>query len=221
MATVLNPFGYVPVWHPSGEIRSTGYRSTGSNDVLIPSGTNVNFFKGQPVRLLIGTGAAINGVTIPTGAMVLAPVTATGQASIGVFAGVEFFDATNKPTVLNFWPANQTLFAGAAQTVYVWDDVEIIYRSQMDGAPSVGAGAFLAGKQVNVSTLATASVTNGSTLTGLSAGGISQTIVATGAQGLFRVIKVFDPATNLSSDAFPIFELKVANHQFLNPQTSL
>lgn len=223
MASTLNPFGILPVWHPSGEIRSTGYRSTGASDLLIPSGTNVSIFKGQPVKLVIGTGAAVNGVTIPVGSVVLAPVTATTDKIAGIFAGVEFYDVTNKPTVLDFWPAGQTLFAGQPETVYLWDDPEIIYRAQMDGQYSVGgaAGLSLVGKQVNISLLAVGSVLNGSTLTGLSQGAVSQTAVATAAQGQFRIVKVFDPNVNTTADLFPIYEIKTVLSPYIAAQTSV
>lgn len=216
MSLVNAPFGILPDMHPTGQTRPTAYASYGANDPLIPSGTNVAFYKGQPVKLVIGTGASVNGVTIPTGSMVLAPATATSDALLGVFAGIEYVDATGKPTVSDTWPASQTLLAGKPQTIYVWDDPEIIYRAQLDGAPSVGAGAALTGKQFNVSNFAA-----GNTLTGLSQATLSATTVATGAQGQFRVIKLFNDINGLASDPFPVYEVKLARHQFLNPQTSL
>jgi hypothetical protein len=223
MASTLNPFGILPVWHPSGEIRSTGYRSTGSADLLIPSGTNVNIYKGQPVKLIIGSGSTVNGVTVPTGSVVIGPVTGTSDKVAGIFAGVEFYDATNKPTVLDFWPASQTLFAGQPQTVYLWDDPEIIYRAQMDGQYSVGGalGYSLVGKQVNISLLSVGSVLNGSTLTGLSQGAISQTAVATSSQGQFRIVKVFDPNVNTTADLYPVYEIKTVLSPYIAAQTSV
>jgi hypothetical protein len=216
MSLVNAPFGILPDWHPSGEIRSTGYTSYSANDLLIPSLTNVQFSKGQAVKLVIGTGASVNGVTIPTGSMVLAPITATSDAVLGIFAGVEYVDSTGKPWRQNFWPASQALLAGASQIVYVWDDVELIFRAQLDGAPSTGAGAALTGKQFNVSNFA-----NTSALTGLSQCTLSATIVATASQGQFRVIKLFNDINGLATDAFPVYEVKIARHPFLNPQTSL
>ncbi len=216
MSLVNAAFGILPDWHPTGQIRPTAYVSYGANDLLLPSGTNVNFYKGMPVKLSIGSGGAINGATVATGAMVIAPLTATTDTLLGVFAGVEYVDSTGKPWVQNFWPASTVLQAGGRQTVYIWDDPEIIYRAQLDGAPSVGAGFALTGKQFNVSNFNT-----GNTLTGLSTTTLSATTVATAAQGQFRVIKLFNDISNLASDPFPVYEVKLQLSAFVAPKTSL
>ena len=216
MSLVNAPFGIVPDWHPTGQIRPTAYVSYSANDLLIPSGTNIAFYKGQPVKLLIGSGGAINGVTIPTGAMVLSPVTANTDALLGVFAGVEYVDSTGKPWVQNFWPASTVLLAGARQVVYVWDDPEYIYRAQLDGAPSAGAGYALTGKQVNVSNFAA-----GNSLTGLSQCTLSATIVATASQGQFRIIKLFNDINGLATDPYPVYEVKLQLNAFVAAKTSL
>lgn len=216
MSLVSAPFGILPDWHPTGQIRPTAYVSYGSNDLLIPSGTNVNFYKGMPVKLVIGTGASVNGVTITTGAMILAPLTATTDTVLGVFAGVEYVDSTGKPWVQNFWPASTVLQAGARQVVYIWDDPEIIYRAQLDGAPSVAAGYALTGKQLNVSNFNT-----GNSLTGLSTTTLSATVVATASQGQFRIIKLFNDIGNLASDPFPVYEVKLQLSPFVAAKTSL
>lgn len=216
MSLVNAAFGILPDWHPTGQIRPTAYVSYGANDLLIPSGTNVNFYKGMPVKLSIGSGGAINGVTVATGAMVLAPLTGTSDTPLGVFAGIEYVDSTGKPWVQNYWPASTTLLAGARQVVYVWDDPEIIYRAQLDGAPSVGAGYALTGKQLNVSNFNT-----GNTLTGLSTTTLSATVVATASQGQFRIIKLFNDIGNLASDPFPVYEVKLQLSPFVAAKTSL
>ena len=216
MSLINAPFGIVPDWHPTGQIRPTAYVSYSANDLLIPSATNVNIYKGQPVKLVIGTGAAVNGVTITTGAMVLAPITATTDRPLGIFAGVEYVDSTGKPWFQNFWPASTVLFAGARQVVYVWDDPELIYRAQLDGAPSVAAGYALTGKQLNVSNFAA-----GNSLTGLSQATLSATVVATGSQGQFRIIKLFNDINGLATDPYPVYEVKLQYSPFLAAQTSL
>jgi hypothetical protein len=133
-----------------------------------------------------------------------------------VFAGVEFVDETGKPTVSDTWPASQKLLAGAVQTDYVWDNLEIIYRAQMDGAPSVGAGTALTGKQVNGSNFA-----SGSTSTGLSAATLSATVPATGAQGQFRIVKIANDVNNTAGDAFPVYEVVIQFSPFTAAIVSL
>ena len=221
MSLVNAPFGILPDWHISGQLRPTAYTSYSAADLLIPSGTNVSFYKGQPVFLSRGAGSAVNGVTIPTGAIVLQPVvaaTATSQAILGIFAGIEYVDSTGKPWRQNFWPANTALLAGASQTVYVWDDPEIIYRAQFTSAPALAAGSPLTGRQFNFDQT---TVANGSALTGLSQATIAPATVAAASQGTFRVIKLWNDVLGLATDAYPIYEVKLANHQFLNPATSL
>jgi len=218
MSLVNAPFGILPDMHPTGQVRPTAYKSTGANDLLIPSGTNVAIYKGQPVKLLIGSGGAINGVTIATGAMVVGPVTGTTDDVAGIFAGIEYVDATGKPWANDFWPASQTLLAGAPQTVYIWDDPEIIYRAQMSAAPSTGATYALTGKQL---TIDTGTVASGSALTGLSQATLSATVIATSSQGQFRIIKLFNGIDNLSTDTYPVFEVKIQRTPFVAAKTSL
>lgn len=216
MPTASAPFGILPSWHPTGQIRPTAYVSSNATDLMIPSGTNIAFYKGQPITVAIGTGAAVNGVTIVAGQMVFKPWTANTDKIFGVFAGVEYVDAQGKPWVNDTWPASQTLLAGARQVVYVWDDPEIIYRAQMDGAPSAGATYGLTGKQVNGSNFA-----SGNALTGLSQATLSATIPATGAQGQFRIIKLANDTNNTSSDTYPVFEVKVQYSPFAAAIVSL
>lgn len=208
MPSTAAPFGFLPVWHPSGQIRPTAYVSSNATDLMIPSGTNIAFYKGMPVLLSIGSGGAINGATVATGRMVLNKLTATTDKIHGIFAGVEYVDANGKPWSSPNWPASQTLLAGARQVVYIWDDPEIIYKAQMDGAPSAGATYGLFGKQADGSSWAT-----GSTLTGLSTASLSATLPATGAQGQFRIVKLHEATDNSSSDTYPIFEVKVQYSQ--------
>lgn len=215
MPNTSAPFGFLPSWHPTGLIRPTAYKSSNATDLVIPSGTNLAFYKGQPVTVAIGSGAAVNGATIATGRMVFKPWTANTDKIYGVFAGVEYVDASGKPWVNDMWPASQTLLAGAVQTVYIWDDPEIIYRAQMDGVPSTGAYCYQ-GKQVNGSNFAA-----GSTLTGLSQATLDLTLPATGAQGQFRIIKLANDVNNSSSDTYPIYEVKVQYSPFTTAIVSL
>ena len=182
MPSTSAPFGFLPSWHPSGLIRPTAYVSTNATDLMRLSGSTLAIYKGQPVTVAIGSGGAIDGATAATGRMVFAPWTANTDKIFGVFAGIEYVDATGKPVVSDFYPAGQTFLAGARQVVYIWDDPQIVYRAQMDGAIAVGAYG-LTGKQLNGSNFA-----SGSTLTGLSAATLSATAPATGAQGQFRVV---------------------------------
>ena len=203
MPNTAAPFGFLPSWHPSGIIRPTAYVSTNATDQLRLSASTLGIYKGQPVIMSIGSGGAIDGGTAATGRMVVRPWTANTDKIHGIFAGIEYVDASGKPWVNDYCPAGQTFLSGARQVVYIWDDPLIVYRAQMDGLIAVGAYG-LTGKQLNGSNFAA-----GSTQTGLSGATLSLTAPATGAQGQFRVVKIANEVDNTSSDTYPNFEVVI------------
>lgn len=217
MSLTAQPSGLQPAYHPSGEIRSIAH--TG----VLLSGTNVNIFKNQAVALAIGTGATVNGVTIPAGQVYLFPVVTTGQAIWGVFAGCEYFDLTGAPQEANFWPANTTVFPGTYVTAFIWEDPAIVYTIQTDGALTVAApvGAPFAqfdGRELNLSNFSA-----GSALVGLSQETASaSSIVATGAQGQLQIDKL-DPTilNQAANDAFVQIQVRIALSQIVAARTSI
>jgi hypothetical protein len=220
MSLTAFPSGLVPAYHPSGLIRSIAHQG-----ILLP-GTNVNIFKGQPVKVLIGTGATVNGVTIPAGQTYLAPCTAAADKIFGVFAGVEYFDATGFPQESNFWPASQTTFANTVITAFIWEDPLIEYTIQTDGTSSgvavtPGLGDSYPrydGRELNIVNFAAGSAT-----VGLSqcAAGLS-TLVATGTQGQLFITKT-DPTilNQTQGDAFLQLQVRIANSQTATPFVSV
>ena len=205
MSTVNAPFGLDPIWHPSGLVRPTAYISTGTNDLLIPSGTNVNIFKGQAVKLTIGSGGAINGVTVATGAIVLGPVTATGDAVLGVFAGVEYVDSTGKPWVSNYWPANTAYQTGSC-IAYVWDDPLVVYEMQAAGSLTQAA----IGEQFDIT-----NDTAGSNVTGLSQCTLGTTAAGAGNSKQMRVVNLAPFPGNAWGDAYTVVQVQISEHQYV------
>lgn len=111
------PFGFAPVFHPSGQIVANIYTPTVAN------GPTSAIYKGDPVKLSGDTSV----------------VTLAGDADaiIGVFAGCEYTDATGKPTVSSYWPGTTT---GATNIkFYVYDDPFIVYEAQGAGAIAITA----------------------------------------------------------------------------------
>lgn len=220
MSLTALPSGLVPAYHPTGQIRSVAH-----SGILLP-GTNVNIFKGQAVKVLIGTGAVVNGVTVPTGQSYLAPVVAGGDKIYGVFAGVEYFDVTGFPQESNFWPASQTVFAGTVVTAFLWQDPLIEYTIQTDGTASgvavtPGLGDTFPrydGREANLVNFAAGSATVGLSQCAL---GLS-TIVATGAQGQLSITKL-DPTilNQTAGDAFLQLQVRIANSQTATPFVSV
>lgn len=213
MSLTALPSGLVPAYHPAGEIRSIAHPG------ILQPGTNVNIFKGQPVGLGIGTGIAVNGVTIPTGQVYLFPIVAATIATtnkiFGVFAGVEYYDATNTPQESNFWPASQVCFAGTVVTAFIWQDPLIEYTIQTDGTAWSGVSATTLGdgyvrydgRELNLSNF-----TAGSATVGLSQCTASPTtLVAQGAQGQLQVSKT-DPTilNQTAGDTYLQIQVRIA-----------
>ena len=217
MSVAALPSGMQPAYHPSGKIRSVAHPG------ILLAGTNVNILKNQPVRLGIGTGAAVNGVTVPAGQVYLAPITTNAQAIYGVLAGVEYFDITGAPVETNSWIASTTVFTNTAVTAWIWQDQEIVYTIQTDGALPVivAAGAPFAqfdGRETNLSNFA-----NGSTVTGLSQCTASAAPVATTVQGQLQILKTDPTLLNAlsTSDAFVQLQVKIAQSQVAAPYASI
>lgn len=218
MSATALPSGLQPAYHPSGEMRSVAH--TG----ILLAGTNVNIFKNQPVNLSIGTGAAVNGVTVPAGQVVLAPVVSTATPIYGVFAGCEYFDNTGAPQEANSWLANTNVFTNTAITVFLWQDPEIVYTIQTDGALPVitAAGTPFAqvdGKEYNLSNFAGGSATVGLSQCTVAAG----SVVATGTQGQVMVVKTDPTIFNAlsTSDPFVQLQVKIARSQNAAPVVSI
>lgn len=209
MSLTALPSGLQPAFHPTGYIRSVAH--TG----ILLAGTNVNILKNQAVSLSIGTGAAVNGVTVPAGQVVLAPVVSSATPIYGVLAGVEYVDNTGAPQETNSWVAGTTVFPGSAVTAFLWTDPEIVYSVQTDGALPVivAAGTPFAqfdGRETNLSNFAA-----GSASVGLSQSTASAAPVATGVQGQLQIVKTDPSILNQSStsDAFVQLQVKIARSQ--------
>ena len=217
MASVASPFGLIPRWHPSGQVRGNAY------DNVILSGMTTPIYQGTPVKLVIGSGGAISGVTVPTGQMVIAPAAATTDALLGVFEGVEYTDANGRAQFSKFWPSGLTLYTGTITRVYIWDDPANVYEIQFDGALNTGSNAYnFYGKQANFTTADLSSTAPaGSNTTGLSAARANATLIATSSQGQLRIVNLPGQPVNAVTDPFPSQYVQIARHQFVSPVTSL
>jgi len=108
MSATLAPSGFVPVYHPSGQIRARPY--------TFASGYNTALGKGDLVK-------AVSDGTIAVG-------TATAD-SLGVLAGVEYIDSTGVPTKSPNWVANTVATSVVA---WVYDDQQTVYTAQAAGS---------------------------------------------------------------------------------------
>lgn len=184
MPTVAAPFGFLCRKHPSGQSRAIAYKIDAAYNTPIGYGDAV----------ILDT----NG-TITVG-------TATNDL-LGVFAGVEYKDATGKPVITKRWPG---AVSGATDIVaWVYDDPANVYEAQFE-AGATGAVQTIIGAQTDLVAGTPNAVTGQSTMA------LEATIEAAGAQGQFRIIGfgndgIYDATLN----PFPTVLVQIAQHQFI------
>lgn len=182
MSALNAPFGFTPVYHPSGIVRPRGYKQA------IPSGFATQILKGQVVTI---NGANGN----------VEPIAANNVDFVGVFAGCEFLDAFGRPTKSPYWPAGQVLQSALEMIVWLWDDPLTVFRAQADG--SVARTAL--GREFNTSNFAA-----GSTLTGQSQATLAATPIVAASQGQWYCQDVDRDPANDWGDAFTVLQVVMA-----------
>ena len=184
MSATSAPFGLRPAFHPTGLDRAqalaNGITSTYSSDIL----------KGQPVKYIAASG-------------VIQPVTATGDAVAGAFAGVEWTDTTGRRRVSNYWPANTAYQTGSC-IAYFYNTPDIVYEIQADGSVAQTA----VGLDANFSNFAA-----GSNVTGLSQATLAATPLSTGTQGQVQILDIAPYPGNAWGDAYTIVRVQMARRQ--------
>lgn len=191
MSATYAPFGLKPVYHPSGLVRSLNY--TGAYDAAD------TFYSGTPVSLTnAGSASTLN---------VAANTATTTNRLLGVFAGVEYTDASGRRTVSKwFGPA-----LGTATDVVFWihQDPEIVYEVQTNGSLANTA----VGQEYNFTAVSSGQIIGNGGL-GTSTAALDTTNVAAGAQGQVVVVGLGRELTNAWGDTYTIVQVKLANPQF-------
>ena len=113
MSSTSAPYGFRPSFHNSGQMRPKAY--------TISSAYAANIFSGDPVKLT-SDGVIQLGTSDGTRSG-----TTDGVTLLGIFAGVQYLDATGKPTISPFWPSGTT---GTEIVAWVYDDPETLYDVQ-------------------------------------------------------------------------------------------
>jgi len=121
MSSTSAPYGFRPSFHNSGQMRPKAY--------VIASAYAVSIFSGDPVKL-ISDGTIQLGTSDGTRSG-----TTDGVTLLGIFAGVEYLDATGKPTISPFWPGGTT---GTNITAWVYDDPETLFDVQYANPGTAG-----------------------------------------------------------------------------------
>ena len=135
MSSTSAPFGFRPVYHPTGLDRAVALAGG------ITSGYATGILKNQPVAL------DTNGNII---------IATAGSAFIGVFAGVEYTDNSGRRQINNQWPANTAYQAGSC-IAYYYQEQTIVYEVQSTATLAQTS----IGDQCNMSSATAGSTTTG------------------------------------------------------------
>jgi hypothetical protein len=194
MSATYAPFGLKPVYHPSGIIRSLNF--TGAYD------TSAVFYSGTPVSLDEATTAGVS-------TLVVASNTPTANKRLaGVFAGVEYTDASGRRTVSKwFGPA-----LGTATDVVMWIfmDPEIVYEVQANGS----IANTQVGQEFNFTAVTSGQIIGNGGL-GTSTAALDPTAVAVGTQAQMQVTGLGREINNAWGDTATVVQVKLANDVFV------
>ncbi len=173
-------FGARAIFHPSGTIRTETFYPTVS--------TNAAIYKGDLVKMDGTTGVCI--------------ISAAGDASIGVFDGCKYNDATGKPTYSPYWPGSTS---GATNIeFYVITDILTVFEIQS----STAVAATAIGDSANV-TVAAGNVNTGTSGSYLGA------LTGAAAVGNWRIKGLSLVPNNAWGDAYTIVQVTLgANQRF-------
>lgn len=190
MSSVSAPFGFRPSYHNSGQMRPKAY--------TIASTYAVDLFSGDPVKL---TDAGVIQLGTSDGTR---SGTTDGVALLGILAGVEYRDATGKPTIGPFWPGGTTATEIVA---WVYDDPETLFDVQYNN-PSPGTTVQTAvGEECDW----TVASPGGSTQTGLS-NTLLTAIQATSGQ--FQITGFGHFVNDSLTDAYIVATVRINEHHY-------
>lgn len=180
MSSTSAPYGFRPSFHNSGQMRPKAY--------VISSAYAVSIFSGDPVKLT-SDGVIQLGTSDGTRSG-----TTDGITLLGVFAGVEYLDATGKPTISPFWPGGTT---GTNITAWVYDDPETLYDVQYanPGTPGTDSVQTAVGAQCDFRVASP----GGSTSTGISSTYLTATV---STSGQFQITGFAYLVTDSLTDAY-------------------
>jgi len=190
MSSISAPFGFRASYHNSGQMRPKAY--------VIASTYAANIFSGDPVKL---TDAGVIQLGTSDGTR---SGTVDGISLLGIFAGVQYLDATGKPTISPFWPSGTT---GTEITAWVYDDPETLFDVQYNN-PSAGTTIQTAvGEECDW----TVASPGGSTSTGLSNTYLTA-IQATSGQ--FQITGLGYEINDSLTDAYAVVTVRINEHHY-------
>ena len=201
MSSTSAPFGFVPSYHNSGQMRPKAY--------TIASTYATNIFSGDPVKLVdAGTVQLGTSDGSRTG-------TVAGITLLGTLAGVEYRDSTGKPSTSPFWIGGTT---ATEITAYVYDDPETLFDAQYTNPGTAGTDSVQTsvGEQCDWEGF---TAPGGSTRTGLSTASLAA--LQGSGTGQFQITGF---ATNINqslTDAYVVAVVRINEHAYKYPTASI
>lgn len=190
MSSTSAPFGFRASYHPSGQMRPKAY--------TIASTYGANIFSGDPVKL-VDTGVIELGTSDGT-----RTGTVGGVLLLGIFAGVQYNDATGRPQVSPFWPSGITATNIVA---WVYDDPETLFDVQYDNPSSGTTVQTAVGEECDW----TVASPGGSTQTGLSN---TKLTVIQATSGQFQITGFGYNVNDSLTDAYVVATVRINEHQY-------
>lgn len=201
MSSTSAPFGFVPSFHNSGQMRPKAY--------TIASTYATNIFSGDPVKLVdAGTIQLGTSDGSRTG-------TVAGITLLGTLAGVEYRDATGTPTISPFWIGGTT---ATAITAYVYDDPETLFEAEYanPGTPGTDSVQTSVGEQCDWTGF---TAPGGSTSTGLSSASLGALQAA--GTGQFQITGFATNVNQSLTDAYVVAYVRINEHAYKYPTASI
>jgi hypothetical protein len=190
MSSTSAPFGFRASFHNSGQMRPKAY--------VIASTYAANIFSGDPVKLT-DNGVIQLGTSDGTRSG-----TTDGVSLLGIFAGVQYLDATGKPTISPFFPSGTT---GTEITAWVYDDPETLFEVQYNNPSSGTTVQTAVGEECDW----TVASPGGSTQTGLSNTYLTA-IQATSGQ--FQITGFGYEINDSLTDAYVVVTVRINEHHY-------
>jgi hypothetical protein len=134
----------------------------------------------------------------------------------GVFAGCEYSPVGLRRIYSPYWPAAATYDASQPMYAYFWSDPEIRYAVQADGSVALAGTPAAIGAESDLTNW-----TNGSVYTGGSQLTLASALKSSGAQGMFRIVDLYQDPSNAWGDAFTQVVVQIARHQFITSKVSI
>ncbi len=199
MSSTSAPFGFRPSFHNSGQMRPKAY--------TIASAYATSIFSGDPVKLT-DNGVIQLGTSDGTRSG-----TTDGISLLGIFAGVQYLDATGKPTISPFWPSGTT---GTEIVAWVYDDPETLFDVQYTnpGTPGVTTMQTAVGEECDF----TVASPGGSSQTGLSS---TQLTAIQATSGQFQITGFAYNINDSITDAYAVVTVRINEHHYKAPVNSV